>query len=293
MTPQQAALQAGLISSAWKRASSPSWPSRRISPPSPMPLTRPSRLRSALIRVTRRPVRKQRWRTAAMTSPKAEPILGAWLAKRCTTSSKTSSLATSAPCAMRIEVAASPGGKTSVLTLIPIPTMTKSLPASTSIPATFFPEINTSLGHLISARGTDFSKASVTAKPVARESLGHVAIGSVGRKSTENASDSPLGENQSAPLLPRPAVCSSATKTKPSGMPCSASVRSSSLVDETRSRQSKRKGSGMRAAICWKLLIALTPARRRGGARGVFRRVLSGRMYGCRWRWMRPLRRFG
>ncbi len=132
----------------------------------------------------------------------------------------------------------SPG---SVDTLRPTPTTTASPAASARIPASFRAgRASTSFGHF-SRVGTPVTAvtAEATATPASSESQPRRASGTAaGRTSRENVSAARGGDTQVRPIRPRPAVCSSAASTTPSGAPASARASRSALVEPVRSSTS-------------------------------------------------------
>ncbi|MPN39421.1 hypothetical protein SDC9_186949 [bioreactor metagenome] len=121
----------------------------------------------------------------------------------------------------------------------PIPTTAKSNPplssdieASVSIPQIFLPSIQISLTHLICvSRPDSCSTAPATATAAAVVSRDDTETGILGRSRMLIYTPVPPGEKKLLPFRPRPAVCSSATITLPSGSPERASFFASSFVD--------------------------------------------------------------
>ncbi len=77
--------------------------------------------------------------------------------------------------------------------------------------------------------------ASIAARPVAIVTSASRSGASRGRRRIDTRSDAPGGAVHVRPSRPRPAVCSSATATRPSGAPRSASSKSTRFVESTRS----------------------------------------------------------
>jgi hypothetical protein len=136
------------------------------------------------------------------------------------------------------------GGNSSgaVDTFSPTPTTTMPSAASARIPASLptaddgvpgTVTASTSFGHLSVAWTPLTSRIVVTtATPVSSGSQPHRAGGTgSGRSSRENMSAACGGETQARPRRPRPAVCSSAASTSPSGAPSCARSSRSALVD--------------------------------------------------------------
>ena len=151
---------------------------------------------------------------------------------------------------MRSDVAASapgPGGGSSpgsVDTLRPTPTTIASPAASARIPPSFAAPApapaSTSFGHF-SRVATPVSAvtAEATATPASSGSQPRRVGGTAaGRTSRENVSAARGGDTQVRPIRPRPAFCSSATSTTPSGAPARARASRSALVEPVRSSTS-------------------------------------------------------
>jgi len=120
-------------------------------------------------------------------------------------------------------------GAVATLRPVPITTADPSGVCSARIPASLRPPTSTSLGHLSIASTHPVDRtADATATPVSSVSQPRRAAGTTaGRSRTEKVSDAPGSLDQDRPSLPRPAVCSSATSTCPSGLPGSATARAS------------------------------------------------------------------
>src|SRR5664280_2012847 len=137
----------------------------------------------------------------------------------------------------RSEVAVSTGNSSRAwLTLTPMPTTTPGVgPETTSarIPHTFRSSSagsRTSLGHLRTARAPSDSTARATPRPVMSGIRPHSLMGRVGRSRTDRLIDAPCGLDHVRVSLPRPAVCSPATRAVQPGAPVRARSARLSLI---------------------------------------------------------------
>src|SRR5438552_16681663 len=162
-------------------------------------------------------------------------------------------------------------------TLTPIPSTSEppsaSVVAWASAPATFLASISTSFGHFTEAWGAPkCSSARATATP--ERTTKSAGSAGAGRKSQDASRLVPFGASHERPLVPRPAVCSSATTIAPAA-PSAASSRARSCVDATLSKNSISRPSSSESA----LRTASTPrsARRIHDRRGRWERGRSRR----------------
>src|SRR5580693_1325924 len=163
-------------------------------------------------------------------------------------------------CSMRSEVAGSapgPGGGSSdgsVDTLTPIPITTASPLASARMPASLAGPTSTSFGHFSWASTAATARTpAATATPASSGSQPSRARGMVaGRSSTEKVRAARGGEVQVRPSRPRPARCSSAASTAPSGSPASARTSRSALVEPVTSVTCtvRHRPPGRTTALC-------------------------------------------
>jgi hypothetical protein len=138
-------------------------------------------------------------------------------------------------------------------TLRPTPTTTASPADSARMPHSLASPARTSFGHFRSA-GTPVTAvtASATARPASSGSQPRRTGGGVGLSSMEKVSAARGGATQVRPIRPRPAVCSSAARTTPSGSPARARVSRSALVEPVRPTTStaRHRESGRTARRC-------------------------------------------
>ena len=135
-----------------------------------------------------------------------------------------------------VAISCSSSGKAFVFTLMPIPTVTEwifsiSQSISVRMPTSFFLFSRISLGHLMpTSTPVTSSMASAMAMPVKRVSTDACMGGISGLSRRLIQIPLSFGACHARPILPRPAVCTSATAKVPSGRPSSASSRMRSLV---------------------------------------------------------------
>ena len=123
------------------------------------------------------------------------------------------------------------------LTLMPIPRTTHSVPTvpwllSPRMPATFFPFIQTSLGHFNLGCRLDMDLMAWTVAMAPNSATWLICLdGSAGRKIMLTANPLLAGVYHCLSPRPRPAVCSLATTIVPVGAPSHASLMASSFVE--------------------------------------------------------------
>jgi hypothetical protein len=101
---------------------------------------------------------------------------------------------------------------------------------SSRIPLSLRPSIQMSFGHLMPQRAAaNASQASATATGTPSGSSASRRVRS--RTSTDTSSALPGGADHVRPCRPRPALCSAAVTTVPSGAPASASSRARAFVE--------------------------------------------------------------
>ena len=117
-------------------------------------------------------------------------------------------------------------------TLIPVPITTALPHRSARIPAILAPSTSTSFGHFSRASTPAVCcRADATATPASSGTQPSRPAGTAGRSSTEKVRARRGGLIQRRPIRPRPAVCASATSTRPSPAPERAWASRSALVD--------------------------------------------------------------
>jgi hypothetical protein len=118
-------------------------------------------------------------------------------------------------------------------TFRPTPTITASPTASARIPPSLASPTRTSFGHFSRAStAATVRTAPATAAPASSGSQPRRAGGTgAGRNSSENVRAARGGDCQERPIRPRPADCSSAARTTPSGAPSLARASRSALVE--------------------------------------------------------------
>ena len=180
--------------------------------------------------------------------------------------------------AARSEVAGSAPGRGlgnsagSVETLRPMPTTTALPAASARMPASLASAARRSFGHFnLVSTPVALVTAAATATPVSSGSQPRRAGGTAGFSSTEKVSAARGGEVQVRPIRPRPARCSSAASTAPSGSPARARASRSALVEpvlsttsisrhrppgRTRARRSAAGSRGARAGVWFSARMA-------------------------------------
>jgi hypothetical protein len=141
---------------------------------------------------------------------------------------------------------------TSVDTFRPMPTTTASPTASARIPPSLAGPASTSFGHFSRASTLAAARtAEATDTPASSGSQPRRAGGTVsGRTSRENVRAARGGDTQLRPIRPRPAVCSSAASTTPSGAPAAARASRSALVEpvEASTSTARHRPSGLTTA---------------------------------------------
>src|SRR5438105_1082954 len=137
-------------------------------------------------------------------------------------------------------------------TLMPTPTANQSRRgprqrASTSTPASFFPPMYKSLGHLSSTRLVLNASSAGASDRARRRARTPNASSPGGRSRSVSQMPAPGSDRQDLRILPRPAVCASARMSVPAGAPSSPSSWATSSVDATSSNTTTR-GSARSAA---------------------------------------------
>ena len=132
-------------------------------------------------------------------------------------------------------ISRSSGGNSGVLTFTPMPMTTQKPPGvvqpSVKMPQSLRPPRSTSFGHLMDTSSSGQASRQRHSATAAQEvRLTVFSGGQSGRQSIDRYSP-PSGERKLRPSRPRPAVCSLAQSTVPSGAPCAASFLRALLVE--------------------------------------------------------------